>query len=340
MTNMADPDLEAYLVLAQETMRRVYAEDSPDHINSWMRAQLDRLSGSKDASARLLWEDSFELYDQIMAQRLEESELPESERRLLSWPWASWRRLLDPLEPGLLAVLAAGDGGGKSLYAENIAEHWARQGRLVVFLHFELNRTIMLDRRAVRATGIPRRTLRFGRLTETEQALLDRAKSDMRGWRGGITYVHTPGWTVERALAEVRSLVTEGLCDVFVVDYLEKAGMSQRQGRQLGSNIFAREADDVEQIKTFSENAEIPALLLAQLNKAGKGQDFEDLDRTAIRGAGEKTERANVVIMLHRETLESRIVQVRIDKNTLGPPGSFRQYMCTERFFVSDVEET
>ncbi len=104
-----------------------------------------------------------------------------------------------------------------------------------------------------------------------------------------------------------------------------------------GTNVYAREADDVEQIKSFAEQHNIPALLLAQLNKIGKGTQFANLDRTAIRGAGEKTEKANIVILLHRETRESTIVQVRIDKNTVGPTGSFEQYMDAPHFRVADI---
>jgi replicative DNA helicase len=126
---------------------------------------------------------------------------------------------------------------------------------------------------------------------------------------------------------------------VFVVDYLEKAAASPRQLKLFATNIYAREADDVEQIKSFSEQHEVPVTLLAQLNKLGKGQSFDNLDRTAIRGAGEKTEKANVVILLHRDSLESQDVSVRIDKNTIGPTGTFKQYMDTPRFSVADVTE-
>ena len=93
----------------------------------------------------------------------------------------------------------------------------------------------------------------------------------------------------------------------------------------------------MEQIKSFSEQLEVPVTLLAQLNKLGKGQAFENLDRTAIRGAGEKTEKANVVLMLHRDGLDSQEVSVRVDKNTIGPTGAFKQIMDTARFRVGDV---
>jgi replicative DNA helicase len=333
------PELEPLLVLAQELMRHVYAEESQPEIISWLLAQVQKLSASGGADARLLWPDSFPVYEQIMAQRTADALLPESERKLLTWPWQSWRNLIDPLDPGMLAVLAAGDGGGKTLYAECLAEHWAKAGRQVVFLHFELNRALMLDRRTVRHTGIPRRALKDGKLTPEQESRRQIANKSLQTWPGGITYVHAPGWTTERALSEVNACIGEGLCDVFVVDYLEKAAPSPRQSKTYGTNIYAREADDVEQIKSFAEQHEIPALLLAQLNKIGKGQQFQNLDRTAIRGAGEKTEKANIVVLLHRETTESTLVQVRIDKNTVGPTGSFTQYLDAPRFRVEDVAE-
>ena len=331
-----NPELEPYVILAQEMFRRIYADEAPTEINSWCQAQLQRIVGKKDKDARLLWEDSFTFYEELIAKREALAALPESERHLLTWPWASWNAYLDPLEPGLLAVIAGPDGGGKTIYSECLAEHWARQGNSVAFLHFELNRGIMMDRRMARQAGIERRLLKDGTLTGQEKAEMARADERMRTWQGRITYVHTPGWTVERALAEVQSLATEDMCDVFIVDYLEKAASSARQIKQYGAQIYEREADDVEQIKNFSEAVGLPVVILSQLNKMGKGQSFADLTRTDIRGSGAKTERANVVALLYRDSLESQQVRVKLDKNTMGAPGTLTQVMDAPRFRVLD----
>ncbi len=333
---MTNYPAEAYMILAQEIFRRVYAEESPDAIHKWLLAQVQRLGGD-NGNARLTWAESFEFYDRLIERRIAEATRPASERRLITWPWQTWNTLIDPLDAGLLAVLSAADGVGKTLYAECIAEHWARSGFNVVFVHFELNRALMLDRRASRHTAIERRALKLGTLTPEQLRTLDDANKRLRGWPGSITYVHTPGWDMNRVMGEVGALVRDGLCDVVVIDYLEKAAASPSQLRAFGTNSFAREGDNVEIVKQNAEMLEIPALLLAQLNKAGKRQEFADLDRTAIRGAGEKTERANVVILLHKETSESNIVQVRIDKNTMGACGSFEQYMHGQRFMVRDM---
>jgi hypothetical protein len=339
MQAYADPQLEPYMVLAQEIMRRVYAEESAGDINAWLLAQVQRLGGTGNEKARMTWEESFAYYEEIMAKRAAMAALPDSERKQLTWPWPSWSRLLDPLDPGLLALLSAGDGVGKTMYAENIAEHWARQGMNVVFVHFEVNRALMLDRRTARHTGIPRSELRLGKLNRQAETDRQRANDQLRQWAGGIMYVHTPGWSMDRVLGELGAIVQEGTCDVFVVDYLEKASASARQLKQFGSNVFAREANDVEQIKQFTEGTEIPALLLAQMNKEGKDASFSDLRRTDIRGAGEKTEKANIVILLHKDRPESEIVKVRIDKNTMGPCGSLEQYMDAPRFRIADIDD-
>jgi len=334
----SSPQLEAYMVLGQELFRRIYAEDSPDEIHSWLRAQVQKLGGD-ETGARLLWPDSFTLYEEIMAKRVAQAALPPGERKILTWPWSSWTRYIDPLDPGVLVVLSAPDGFGKTLYAENVAEHWARCGMNVVFVHFELNRALMLDRRTTRHSGIPRRALKAGDLTPQQEAERQRTNERLKQWPGSITYIHTPGWTMERVAGEVGTLVAEDLCDVFVIDYLEKAMPSNAQLKAYGTNVYAREADNVEIIKKTAEGLERPAFLLAQMSKLGKQQSFDNLDRTAVRGAGEKTEKANVVVLLYKDSSESQIVRVRIDKNTMGACGSFEQLMNGARFMVEDLAD-
>ncbi len=86
-------------------------------------------------------------------------------------------------------------------------------------------------------------------------------------------------------------------------------------------------------------------MLLSQLSKAGKASTADNLDRTAIRGAGEKTEKANIVVMLHRDKLPagdgsrySNEVSIVVDKNTMGATGTWKMLMEPERFSVADAD--
>jgi len=338
---MSTPELQQYLALAQETMRRCYAEEDPTMLHQWLAEQLGKMRGTVEGNAVMTWPESFDYYDQLLAQREADALLPESERKIVDWLWPSWNRMIDPLEPGMLAVVSAGDGMGKTIYAESLAEHWARRKNKVVFLHYELNRAIVLDRRTARHTSIPRRDLKSGRLSQQQKEIIAQMRPRLLSWDGYITYIHTAGWTMERTIQDLHRLKVEGQCDVVVLDYLEKNAPSRRQLQMFGTNTYQREADNVEQLKNFAESTETPVLMLAQMSKAGKATDASVLDRTGMRGAGEKSEKANVVILLHREKIESgysQKVDVVIDKNTMGPTGSFGQWMEPEFFRVQEME--
>lgn len=333
-----DPRHEKLLQLCQEFYRRIYAEEAPENIHDWMVKQIGKFQPEIDAGPIMDWPTSFEMYDQEIARRVAFSNLPEEKRLLYNWPWTSWNNLIDPIEPGILAVLAGPDGSGKTTYAECIAEHWARRGQRVVFVHFELSKIIMLDRRAVRHTAIARRQLKLaGELTQKDMADIEAAKERLLAWPGEITYLHTPGHSIELLLRELTRLKESEKCDVVIVDYLEKAAPSAAQLKAYGANQYQREANDVELLKTYSEKEQVPILSLSQFSKSGKSARLEDLDRNAMRGAGEKSEKANIVVLLQPDKSDETLIHVRLDKNTLGPKGSWKQFIDLPRFQIGDV---
>jgi replicative DNA helicase len=227
-----------------------------------------------------------------------------------------------------------------TIYAETIAEYWAAHKQRVVFVHYELNRKLMMLRRTARHSGITARQMKSGQLNGEQKSLIANIRPRLLSWDGYITYLHTPGWSMERTVAELNRLAAEGQCDVVVLDYLEKAAASRRQLQMFGTNTYQREADNVEQLKNFAENTGMPVLMIAQMSKDGKKTSFESVDRTGIRGAGEKSDKANLVVLLHRERVEdgySNTVDVLVDKNTMGGTGAFKQVMQPEYFRVGDI---
>lgn len=333
-------DIVAYETFFMAGIRRCAADPDINELHQWAVSTLAHINGEQEQSSLVLWEETFEYYERLLAQRAQQAAIPESQRRVMDWRWDSWNAYLDPLEPGLLAVISAGDGMGKTIYAEELSEHWARRKFRVVFVHYELNLSIMIDRRTSRHAGITRRDLRSGTLTREQRRQIQEAQDYLLGWEGNISYLHTPGWDMERTIRELSRLKADGLCDVVVIDYLEKNAPSDRQRRLFGTNVYQREADNVEQIKNFAEATETPVLMLAQMSKAGKRLGIDDLDRTGMRGAGEKSEKANIVVLLSRERMDegySPTVDVRVDKNTVGRTGQFRQYMEAEYFRVADL---
>lgn len=335
-----NPELAQFEALGKDILRRVMAEDDPEEIRTWLGHTIERLGAGESENALLTWPESFELMDRVLENYKTLANTPESLRRDLSWPWKSWNNIIDAPEEGMLALITAPDGQGKTIYGESIAEHWAKQKNRVVFVHYELNRKLMMLRRTSRHTGISVRDLKSGRLNALQLEEIRKVKSKLLSWEGYISYLHTPGWTMEQTIAELRKMNANDECDVIVLDYLEKASASNRQLKLFGTNIYQREADNVEQLKNFAEVSGIPVVMIAQMSKAGKQSNFDNVDRTGIRGAGEKSDKANLVVLLKRDRIDdgySNEVDVLVDKNTMGGTGTFKQLMQPEYFRVGDI---
>lgn len=334
-----NPELASYEAMAKEILRRCMAEEDPNDIRTWVSETLARLAGEVGIDAIMTWEDSFLLTESMVEEYERIANIPADQRKVLQWPWESWRRLIDPLEDGMLGVVTAPDGQGKTIYAESIAEYWAQHKNRVVFVHYELNRKLMMLRRTARHTAIKARLIKEGKLTRREKEEIYNIRPRLMSWDGYITYVHTPGWSMEKTISQLTALQAEGKCDAVVLDYLEKVAASRRQVQLFGSNIYQREADNVEQLKNFAESTGVPVLMIAQMSKEGKKTAFENMDRSGIRGAGEKSDKANLVVLLSREHTKegySNDVDVSIDKNTMGATGTFKQTMQPEYYRVGD----
>jgi replicative DNA helicase len=331
---------EVFTALARELLRRAMAEEDVAQIREWALQTLVQMGGGQVGSGVLEWMDSFSFFESLLDRRAAELALPEAQRKRLDWPWPSWNRLLDPLGAGMLGAIAGGDGMGKTVYGEMIAEHWAKKGNRVVFVHFELNHETMMDRRYARHTNLTARQLKE-ELSETQRAAVRMASDSLAVWGGNIRYQHAPGWTMQRVVAQLGDMYQAVGFDAVVVDYLEKATASRRQVQLFGNNLYQREADNVELLKDFAEMRAVPIVMLSQLNKQGKNASFADLGRTDMRGAGEKSERANMVVLLHRERvgngLYSPMVSVRVEKQTMGVMGVMEQVLKGEYFRVEDV---
>lgn len=323
-----------------EGLRRVTVEQDPQEVTDWaIRQLLSTRSGAPEKDPAMDIPQSIEFYQDVLQKREDFFNLPIEERRQMLFPWQSWNRMIDPLPPGVLMNISGEDGVGKTTYAENIVEWYAKNGYKVVFFHFELSHEVMMDRRMSRWSGMTVTELK-NQLSEAQRKERDRADRTIGSWGGNIEYVHCPGWTYEQVVQEAHRWRGEGKCQVFVVDYLEKFGVSSRQAR-LYPSALAREADNVEQMKNLAEQMGVPAIILSQFNKSGKDKPLEELTKTDIRGAGEKTEKANVVVLMKSDTMPdgslSNVVNIRIAKNTLGPMGTIKQIAKREVFRIADA---
>lgn len=339
--------LRQYVMIAEGLLSQAYtAGQEPDTLYTWLQGQLATIGHGNKHNAVMDIPESIEFYRQLMEQRSAPVEMGDGD---WSWAWPSWNSRMDPLDVGMLCLVSARQGTGKTVYAEMQAEKWAKAGNRVAFVHFELNRELMFDRRMVRHTGIPRPVLKRGdaALSAEQLRIKHDAEEQIAQWSGNIFYVHSPGWTMAQAMRTCEKLGV----DAVVVDYLNKAAASSKQVRIFGSDKNGRQADDVEAVKNTMERNYWRGILLAQFNKEGKKSSEPTAED--IRGSGEIADKANVIILVNRQKVDNIVrdgrdvvvaepgmygpdATVTIDKNTMGVGGQIEQYFHGPTYAVYD----
>lgn len=327
---------------------------NPDPDELFVSAQelWQRLQPSRNDSGFVYGWDTLKLQQQSIAERIQEAEAGTPVR--FDWPWAAWNGIVRPLREGMVGVLAAPDGMGKTTYLEMVAEHWATRGANVVYVHLEDDLGYKLDRRTARHALVSMEHIEDGTLTPDERRRITDADYRIGQWADHLHYYHAAGKSMTDIVRELESRIAEGVCDAVVFDYLDKVQPTQGQSKLFGSNTWERQAHDMESLKSFAERNHLPVFTATQGNKSMQGGGVQT--RQAIQGSGQKSQKAQLVLILTRDIVGqdglkdrdgrvlasageySPFVDVRVDKQNRGRTGGFKQFLVGQYFTVRDVE--
>lgn len=336
--------------LVQELQER----PQPDELFAAAQERWQALSPKVAVSNFVYGWDTVRMQRQSLRERIQQRK--EGIVSRFDWPWASWNGKVRPLLPGMVGILAAPDGQGKSLYLEQIAENWAASGHRVILVHLEDSLDYKLNRRSARHALIPLDKIEDGNLTPDEQSRIDEADERIGTWADYLHYYHAAGQNMTTIVRELEARVSEGVCTAVVFDYLDKVQASRGQTKLFsGENaVWERQAHDMEQLKTFAENSKVPVFTATQGNKAM--QDSGTQTRKNIQGSGQKSQKAQLVMILTRDLVGdeglrdasgrviaepgeySPVAKIRIDKQNRGKTGDFRQYIVGQHFCVRDIQ--
>jgi replicative DNA helicase len=334
---------------AQKTASLAYNANgqSAAQVVEQVRGMIDGLAPMMSDEHTLLWKDSIARFLDVQQMRLEavSAPAPDQRARALPFPWENTLgRFRLKLRPGTLALIVAGSGVGKTSLMACCAEKWAQTGYRVAFFHTEISHQDMLDRRTSRLSGLPKS--RVEEPQEIDLPLLIDVKARMDAYPGGITYEHCPGWSARQVAARARELHAQGLCDVLIVDYLQKLRLYMPRGYNKNDAL----ADAAEVVKNCCEQLGIPGMIASQVNK--KAEEAGRVTAHHIRGTGEADEKANITMILTRPILvapmndgayqpgeRSPIMDVWVGKNTFGPTGDAKLFFKQDQFLVTELKQ-
>lgn len=320
----------------------------PDELFAGAQERIQHLQPAQRASKFIYGWDTIKEHDGALRERIREFEAGTAIR--YDWPWRSWNELVRPLRSGMVGVVAAPDGVGKSTILEMVAEHWAGQGSHVVFVHLENDFDYTMNRRLCRWSHVPIAAIEDGNLTPAQRNAISDAYQRMN--LDTLHYYDASGLTMAELVAELSIRRSENVLDAVVIDYLNKVRPSRDQARLFGANPFERQADDMELLKSWAVGHGVPAFTAVQMNK--EGQDNRRQTRQNIRGTGQLSEKSQLVVVLTRDILDadmtdgrnviarageySPLMHVRVDKQNRGRTGEFDMVYVGKQFEVHDVQ--
>ena len=234
--------------------------------------------------------------------------------------WPEVDRLIGGLEPGRLIVVAGRPGSGKSSFALNLARHVAAETQMgAYFVSLEMSDKELGVRQLSADTGLPGSQLasRPDSLLGRHWHELARAVKNLDGLPVWID--HTGSKTIDQICDETRVYVRKHGVGLLVIDHVGLVSLTKAQRqltRQQQVGTFTRA------LKLLAKDLRIPVVALSQLNRESEAQNRRP-HLSNLRESGDVEQDADIVLMIHREDLESSIeAEILVRKNRSGPCGT------------------
>lgn len=291
--------LRQLLLVGSLITERVYSDaESVEEVYADVRAALTAAEPSRHDEAIMSWDESTNLAEELRAEREIARTKSDLEAGRLRYPWIDLDKIVGRLREGTITVFAAESGVGKTALAECCAEHWAKQGFHVAFVHPEISEARMVDRRSCRHSGVPMRDIDSGNLTAAQQKDLDEALVEIMSYPGQVTYIYAADWRMSRIVATLEKLHRRKPLHAAIVDYLTIIPFEVSRN---DANVAQATDQQVRILKGFADRTGVPCILLSQLNRA----ENRGLQRShRFRNTGGLLEQVSTAITFDRPILE------------------------------------
>ena len=221
------------------------------------------------------------------------------------------------LLPGHVVVVGSRTNMGKTAFALSLASNLARADCPVLFLTNEQPVTEVGHRVLASEAHVP--LSRLGRPRQLLQAETDRlveTTDRIAGWP--LWLVDASGWTVTQIRGAVAAHREHHAVRVVCVDYVQlvRATTPDRNSRE-------REVAEVSRgIKRLAIEYGVAVVAMAQLNRETEKRKDSRPTLVDLRESGALEQDADVVLLIHRASRESKDAELIIAKNRHGPPGT------------------
>ena len=236
----------------------------------------------------------------------------------LSTGFTAFDAMTGGLEPGQLVILAARPSVGKSVAACNIAAHVAAAGKPALFLTLEMTKREIAARILAALSGVTVQAMRAGTNDAQHWAAMSAGVETFARWP--LFLDDRAAVTVAYVRAKARRLQRSRGLELVVIDYLQlMTGKGDNRAQEVGSISRG--------LKALAKELRVPIIALAQLNRGTENRTDRRPTLSDLRDSGEIEQDADIVAMLHRESMYrdapewAGLAELLIRKNRNGPTG-------------------
>lgn len=248
-------------------------------------------------------------------------------------------RMLNGLQRGDLAILAARPGMGKSGFMLTVARNVARLGGRIVIFSLEMSREQLILRLISMITGIDGFRLRAGNISDDEWIVVMEAANVLN--QSQIYIDDTPAMSATDIRIKARRLHMEHSVDLIIIDYLQlMTGQTshRNENRQQEISYISRS------LAALARELNVPVLALSQLSRAVEQRADKRPMLSDLRESGSIEQDAAVVMFIYREdyyiedTDRQNIADLITAKHRHGASGTVSLFYRKELTEFRDLE--
>lgn len=243
-------------------------------------------------------------------------------------------RLTGGLEPGQLVIVAARPSCGKTMFAGNVADHATQSGRSVLFFTLEMPSRDIGARLMSARTKVSVHAMRTG--TDDGESWSRMSHELGRAGKQRLFVCDKGAIGVGFVRAKARQIKRKHGLDLIVIDYLQLMTAPGHNNRTQEIGSISRG------LKALAKELGVPIVALAQLNRGVESRPDKRPMMSDLRDSGEVEQDADIIVMLHRESLYNDapewqgLAELLVRKNRNGPLGDITlHYLPEEMTFGS-----
>ena len=226
-------------------------------------------------------------------------------------------KVLGPLEPGSVTILAGRPGMGKSAVASSYVLGAARKGHGTLFITLEMSRDqLSLRMIADESFDDPNDRIPYNAIQERRLNYHDRKHADVVAARISLLPFHivdAASMTVDRLDMIVRRYKRRFAArgwklDLVVVDYLQLLSPSAR-----GMKAYEAVSEVSRRLKQIMKEHEVAGLILAQLSRDVERRADKRPVMSDLRDSGQIEQDADAIVFLYREEYYLKMTEPKDD---------------------------